>query len=278
MPTNKKSTTYIINFTPAYTNPKIILPMSKVGILLHQLQSLHEQGQYQQMALYAQMLLAELQVSQTVVTHNKVSVVMPATNVMPRSEAATDIEPSFTHNLPQGKVSLTASEIDPIKAVDIADAPNYLTVNETEPTPANNIMQSILDVLPQEPTIAIPTLPNEPIKEVFELNDVMAEIDTESLNEKLKIEQIELTTVLEGTPIKDLKKAIGINDRFLFINELFRGDDVMYERSIKTINNFEIYPEAQFWIQRELKVKLGWDDSNETVKQFDALVKRRFAS
>lgn len=252
--------------------------MSKVGILLHQLQSLHEQGQYQQMALYAQMLLAELQVSQTVVTHNKVSVVMPATNVMPRSEAATDIEPSFTHNLPQGKVSLTASEIDPIKAVDIADAPNYLTVNETEPTPANNIMQSILDVLPQEPTIAIPTLPNEPIKEVFELNDVMAEIDTESLNEKLKIEQIELTTVLEGTPIKDLKKAIGINDRFLFINELFRGDDVMYERSIKTINNFEIYPEAQFWIQRELKVKLGWDDSNETVKQFDALVKRRFAS
>jgi hypothetical protein len=276
MPTNKKSTTYIINFTPAYTNPKILLPMSKVGILLQQLQSLHEQGQYQQMALYAQMLLAELQLSQTVVAHNKVSVVMPATNVMPRSEAAADIEPSFTHNLPQGEVSLTAPEVDPVAAVVVADEPNYLTVNE--PTPANNIMQSILDVLPQEPTIAIPTLPNEPTKEIFELNDVMAEVDMESLNEKLKIEQIELTTVLGGTPIKDLKKAIGINDRFLFINELFRGDDVMYERSIKTINNFEIYPEAQFWIQRELKVKLGWDDSNETVKQFDALVKRRFAS
>jgi hypothetical protein len=276
MPTNKKSTTYIINFTPAYTNPKILLPMSKVGILLQQLQSLHEQGQYQQMALYAQMLLAELQLSQTVVAHNKVSVVMPATNVMPRSEAAADIEPSFTHNLPQGEVSLTAPEVDPVAAVVVADEPNYLTVNE--PTPANNIMQSILDVLPQEPTIAIPTLPNEPTKEIFELNDVMAEVDMESLNEKLKIEQIELTTVLGGTPIKDLKKAIGVNDRFLFINELFRGDDVMYERSIKTINNFEIYPEAQFWIQRELKVKLGWDDSNETVKQFDALVKRRFAS
>ncbi|HAI82963.1 MAG TPA: hypothetical protein DCL43_04785 [Chitinophagaceae bacterium] len=250
--------------------------MSKVGILLQQLQSLHEQGQYQQMALYAQMLLAELQLSQTVVAHNKVSVVMPATNVMPHSEASTDNEGSFTHNLPQGAPTLEAQEVAPVTTADVTTNEYNLTVNE--PTPANAIMQSILDVLPQEPTVAIPTLPSEPAKEVYELNDVMAEMDTESLNEKLKIEQIELTTVLSGTPVKDLKKAIGINDRFLFINELFRGDDVMYERSIKTINNFEIYPEAQFWIQRELKVKLGWDDSNEAVKQFDALVKRRFAS
>jgi len=276
MPTNKKSTTYTINFTPAYTNPKILLPMHKVGILLQQLQSLHEQSQYQQMALYAQMLLAELQMSHTVVAHNKVSVVMPATNVMPHSEAATDNEVSFTHNLPQGAPAPEVQEVAPVTTADATTNEHNLTVNE--PTPVNAIMQSILDVLPQEPTVAIPTLPSEPVKEVYELNDVMAEVDTESLNEKLKIEQIELTTVLSGTPVKDLKKAIGINDRFLFINELFRGDDVMYERSIKTINNFEIYPEAQFWIQRELKVKLGWDDSNETVKQFDALVKRRFAS
>jgi hypothetical protein len=70
---------------------------------------------------------------------------------------------------------------------------------------------------------------------------------------------------------------VGINDRFLFINELFRGDDVMYERSIKTINNFSIYPEAEYWIKRELKLKLGWDDKNEVVKQFDQLIRRRFS-
>jgi hypothetical protein len=51
----------------------------------------------------------------------------------------------------------------------------------------------------------------------------------------------------------------------------------MYERSIKTINNFNIYPEAQYWIQRELKVKLSWSDNSETVKLFDQLVKRRFS-
>ncbi len=100
----------------------------------------------------------------------------------------------------------------------------------------------------------------------------------ESLNDRLKQVKIELSQSLTSSPIKDLKKAIGVNDRFLFINELFRGDEAMYERSIKTIQNFSIYAEAEFWIRRELKVKIGWLDSDPVVKQFDQLVKRRFLS
>lgn len=97
-----------------------------------------------------------------------------------------------------------------------------------------------------------------------------------SLNDKLKQSKIDLGDSLTEAPIRDLKKAIGINDRFLYINELFRGDENMYERSIKTINSFSILPEAEYWIQRELKVKIGWNQDSETVKQFDQLVKRRF--
>jgi len=51
----------------------------------------------------------------------------------------------------------------------------------------------------------------------------------------------------------------------------------MYERSIKTINSFSIYPEAEYWIQRELKVKLGWKEKDEAVVLFDQIVKRRFS-
>ena len=96
------------------------------------------------------------------------------------------------------------------------------------------------------------------------------------MNDRLKEIKIELSDKLTEAPIKDLKKAIGINDRFLFINELFRGDEAMYERSIKTIHNFSILAEAEYWIRRELKVKIGWLDSDPIVKQFDQLVRRRF--
>jgi hypothetical protein len=51
----------------------------------------------------------------------------------------------------------------------------------------------------------------------------------------------------------------------------------MYERSIKTINSFRIFPEAEYWIERELKVKLGWDETKESTRHFYQLVKRRFS-
>lgn len=109
-----------------------------------------------------------------------------------------------------------------------------------------------------------------------EINEVVGE-QKESLNDRLKQEKTEVAHVLKDTPIKDLRKGIGINDKFLFVNELFRGDEAMYERSIKTINSFHILPEAEYWINRELKFKLGWNDNKDTVKHFYHLVRRRFS-
>ena len=123
----------------------------------------------------------------------------------------------------------------------------------------------------------------DPMTEIPTLSHQSKDVNTsspeqgESLNDKLKQGKTELIEMLKETPVKDLRKAVGINDRFLFINELFRGDESMYERSIKTINSFNIYAEAEYWISRELKLKLGWNNDHASVQQFDQLVKRRFS-
>lgn len=117
----------------------------------------------------------------------------------------------------------------------------------------------------------------DPMTEIPTLSHQARKNEPESLNDKLRQGKTELLEVLKETPIKDLRKAIGINDRFLFINDLFRGDESMYERSIKTINSFNIFPEAEYWINRELKVKLGWNAEDSTVLHFDQLIKRRFS-
>ncbi len=127
---------------------------------------------------------------------------------------------------------------------------------------------------PFNPLTDIPTLAHQ--QNARELNDVIGN-NGSSLNDKLKADVVELAHALNGTPVRDLKKAIGVNDRYVFISELFRGDEVMYERSIKTINSFRILPEAEYWIQRELKLKHGWDENREIVKHFYQLVKRRFS-
>jgi hypothetical protein len=126
-----------------------------------------------------------------------------------------------------------------------------------------------------DPLIEIPTLSHQPNNP--EINDFIGTSNT-SINDKLKPGNApELGSVLKGSPVKELRKAIGVNDRFVFINELFRGDEPMYERSIKTINNFRILAEAEYWMERELKIKLGWDDSREMVQHFYQLVRRRFS-
>ena len=125
-----------------------------------------------------------------------------------------------------------------------------------------------------DPYREIPTLSHQ--ESVKELNEVMASNEF-SLNDKLKAEVKEVAHLLNDSPVRDLRRAVGINDRFVFISELFRGDEAMYERSIKTINNFRIFPEAEYWIERELKVKLGWDEGKEITRHFYQLVKRRFS-
>ncbi|GAB3427580.1 hypothetical protein [Niabella aquatica] len=77
--------------------------------------------------------------------------------------------------------------------------------------------------------------------------------------------------------VKDLKKAINAQDKIAYVKELFRGDEVMFERSISTINNFSTLNEAEYWIQRELKTKNGWLIGHPVVQQFEQLIKRRFA-
>jgi hypothetical protein len=133
-------------------------------------------------------------------------------------------------------------------------------------------------VLHQPPVVVAPVKPPPQTDETIkpDINEIMAENGV-SLNDQLNVGEKEMAEMLTGEPLKDLRKGIGVNDRFLFVNDLFRGDDSSYERSIKTINGFNILPEAQYWIERELKIKLGWDDEHEVVKQFYALVRRRFS-
>ena len=165
------------------------------------------------------------------------------------------------------------------------------------PTPVAIAPVSIAkkEVEEEQEVISVPKIKSKPKSQLDLHFDPMNEIPTfsqykigkevneaveqqESFNDRLKENRTELMHSLKDAPIRDLRKGIGINDRFVFISELFRGDEPMYERSIKTINSFNIYPEAEYWMNRELKIKLGWDDTKEIVKHFYHLVKRRFAS
>jgi len=121
----------------------------------------------------------------------------------------------------------------------------------------------------------IPTLPQAE-QPKYELNESLAKEEND-INNSFKEHTVEVAHLHENTQIKDLKRAISINEKYLFINELFRGDEELYDKCIKHIQLFSIHAEAAYWVQKELKTKLEWPADDEVVQLFDQLVKRRFS-
>ncbi len=250
--------------------------MERVGTLIHKLKDLFDQGaSSEQLTAAAQMLLSELETTNPPMLAPENPVKMGVSVVMPRATRTAKPE-----QLIQAKLPLDIPDDTPktapieIPAMPVTQEP--ITFVATSKGPAISEMNSgwLFDTATEIPTLALQPKKNE----FAEINQLMESIHSMPvLNEKLRANQIEIGTLLNNEPIKELKKGIGINDRFLFVQELFRGDEIMYERSIKTIDSFAIYPEAQFWIQRELKLKIGWNEDSTTVKHFDQLVKRRFS-
>ncbi len=188
----------------------------------------------------------------------------------------------FTHSSNFTPAS-TASEEKIVEVLQVDEAEIEAELNEIKKNAAEaqknsskNKPHLAFDTIDDEiPTLAhqIPSIPIKPV----EINDSNANIASSSLNDRLKQTNVDLSETIKEAPITDLRKAVGVNDKFLFINDLFRGDETMYERSIKTINSFAVFQEAEYWIQRELKLKLGWNENDATVKQFTQLVKKRFS-
>lgn len=230
--------------------------MERVRALINKLQEQFDQGaDSQSLMVTVQMLQAELQSgSQPAATRagtSKVAVVLPSGTRTP--EKAIFPEPEEIAPLPVNR---------PAEVYAQPETQDQKGFSEPSSDWLHTLMQEI------------PTLAHQ--KDIKELNEVISQQNGASLNDKLKQSSTELAEILTREPVRDLKKAIGINDRFVFVNELFRGDEVMYERSIKTINSFNILQEAEFWMERELKLKLAWDDSKDTVRHFCQLVRRRF--
>lgn len=81
---------------------------------------------------------------------------------------------------------------------------------------------------------------------------------------------------IKSNPIGDLKKAIGINEKFALINELFEGDINAYNESIEVLNTASDEAQALTYLNQTLASKYGWDQRSESFLKLRGLVERRY--
>lgn len=75
-----------------------------------------------------------------------------------------------------------------------------------------------------------------------------------------------------GTPVDDINKAMGINDRFLFLRELFKGNKMAFDTAVETVNMASSYTQAYSYLRQTF----GWDETDPTAEAFLKAVHRRF--
>lgn len=123
----------------------------------------------------------------------------------------------------------------------------------------------IVEKKPQE----LPLQPKEepkpkaaPIKEPLIVSE--SDVDSPSLGDHL-----------QRKPISNLKSAIGINDKFQFINELFEGSMKVYNQAIDEIEQASNANEA-LKAYGDIATKNNWDKENPAYVQLYDYVERRF--
>ena len=73
--------------------------------------------------------------------------------------------------------------------------------------------------------------------------------------------------------ITDIRKAIGLNDKFLMIRDLFGGDAKLYEQTITRLNEFDDLDECMIYIVENFR----WNPDSEGAKLLVSLIERKLS-
>lgn len=132
-------------------------------------------------------------------------------------------------------------------------------------------------------TPAVKTAPPAPVKQKVVTPEIKPEESvrigdtfglTDRLNEQMGSmrDDDNVSDILKTKPLNNLADAIGVNDKFLFIREIFNGNPESYEQAITRLDNAASYSDAQ----QVLNSYTGSVKETGVVKQLLDLVKRKF--
>ncbi len=210
-------------------------------------------------------------------------------------------------------VDLTADEPQYVDANEYAEPVNIAPV-EPEPVAPAHEERSIFDHHPVEPQITVPIEEerpaysfeaSEPVKEevaaapepyTTPIHEEPKPVEPEkplTLHERLaaqlrgdkpaEVPSTQTVTSTFATPqqqpqtaVTDIKSAINLNDKMLFVKDLFNGYSLAYSEAIELLNRCKTMEEADQFLKANYVTKNRWTERPDTVDKFYAVLRRRF--
>jgi hypothetical protein len=78
--------------------------------------------------------------------------------------------------------------------------------------------------------------------------------------------------------VSDIRELVTVNDKYLFVSELFNHNRTAYEKAMEAINKFRSRIQATNWVNALVKKEYKWDEESATAKTFYKVINQYFAS
>lgn len=166
-----------------------------------------------------------------------------------------------------------------------------LSVTDEEPKAEDLPMPEPLDELDEIETLTPEeSSVQEEINEEFEpIDDTEDDIPTHNINQQYKgdiktlnqrYEEREKTktvaAALETKSLSNLKNNININQRYMFVNDLFEGDDKDYEIAMDEVEECDSFDSSVELLVQNYSKKYAWDMNSDEVKELLKVIFKRF--
>lgn len=153
------------------------------------------------------------------------------------------------------------------KIAELEARPAAAPVVETEP-------EVEVELVFDEEEPEAPETPEEPEEPVVpEIPEEQEPIVEEQPKVEPEAEPKAAFSAQVGAPVDDIRKAISIGDRFLFIRELFGGNGEALQKTIDELNKLSSLEEAEALVRK----RFHWDEESAAAQLFMNILKRRFS-
>lgn len=156
------------------------------------------------------------------------------------------------------------------------DIPEPVAEPEPEPEPEPESEPVVEPEMVVEPE---PMVEPEPVVELIPTEEPEPVVEPEPVAIEPKVAVIDSMTDrqawrtdMAGTHVRDIRSAISLNDRILFINTLFGQDPMAFQESLTKINQMTSLDDVVSYVVAEHP---EWDLESETVYRFMMAVRRK---
>ena len=161
-------------------------------------------------------------------------------------------------------IDLEPIEISVAEKSEPVSEPVLESVPEPEPEPESSVVDDDLPFFEEETVFAQP----EPVKEEPAAKE---EVPAAPIIDAM-LDKLAWRTDMPGSVVKDVRLAISLNDRILFINKLFAEDPMAFQAAIGKLNAMESLDQVMEYVVAEHS---DWNLESDIVYRFMMAVRRK---